>query len=358
MPTISNVSITPSKNIEIESLQEVNIDSNLNNKYSFDNFIEGTCNKLARSAGLAVAEKPGGTSFNPLFIYGQSGLGKTHLSHAIGINAKTLNPNLKVLYVPAEIFGQQFVRALYSSKINDFTNFYQQFDLLIVDDIQFFSGKTKIQNTFFSVFNYLHTSGKQIILTCDQAPKDLAGLEDRLLSRFKWGLSARLDSPAIDTRVNILKIKLKTEGIDLQDNIIEYVANNVKGNVRELEGIIISLIAHATFNSVEIDLNLVKEVISSTIKEEATVDISLDHIQGLVCDYFSVAIDQLKSKTRRREIVQARQISMYLAKKHTKLSLKRIGQFYGGKDHSTVIYACNTISDLVSADKNIRNLVL
>ncbi|AFD05171.1 chromosomal replication initiator protein DnaA [Solitalea canadensis] len=340
----------------IPGLKKLNIDPQLNAKYSFDNFVEGECNRLARSAGFAVAQKPGGTSFNPLFIYGGAGLGKTHLAQAIGSSVKTMYPDKLVLYVQAEKFGQQFVDSLKNNTINDFVNFYQLIDVLVVDDVQFFSGKEKMQDIFFTIFNHLHTSGKQIIMTCDKAPKDLVGLEERLLSRFKWGLSADLQVPDIETRVSILQMKMKADGIQLPQDVIEYVAHNIDNNIRELEGALISLLAHSTLNRKEIDLPLAKQMLKNFIKH-STKEISMEYIQKFVCEYFEIPLEMVKSKTRKREIVQARQISMYLAKNHTKASLKTIGQFYGGRDHSTVIYACQTVEDLIDTDKKFKNWV-
>ncbi|UKJ09345.1 chromosomal replication initiator protein DnaA [Solitalea lacus] len=354
MPVSINESI---KNpFVIPGLKKLNIDPQLNAKYSFDNFVEGECNRLARSAGFAVAQKPGGTSFNPLFIYGGAGLGKTHLAQAIGSAVKTMYPDKLVLYVQAEKFGQQFVDSLKNNTINDFVNFYQLIDILVVDDVQFFSGKEKMQDIFFTIFNHLHTSGKQIIMTCDKAPKDLVGLEERLLSRFKWGLSADLQVPDIETRIAILQMKMKADGIQLPQDVIEYVAHNIDNNIRELEGALISLLAHSTLNRKEIDLPLAKQMLKNFIKH-STKEISMEYIQKLVCEYFEIPLEMVKSKTRKREIVQARQISMYLAKSHTKASLKSIGQFYGGRDHSTVIYACQTVEDLIETDKKFKNWV-
>ncbi|SMO62344.1 chromosomal replication initiator protein DnaA [Solitalea koreensis] len=340
----------------IPGLKKLNIDPQLNSKYSFDNFVEGDCNRLARSAGFAVAAKPGGTSFNPLFIYGGAGMGKTHLAQAIGSSVKTSYADKMVLYVQAEKFGQQFVDSLKNNTINDFVNFYQLIDVLIMDDVQFFSGKEKMQDIFFTIFNHLHTSGKQIIMTCDKAPKDLVGLEERLLSRFKWGLSADLQVPDLDTRIAVLNMKMRADGITLPHEVIEYVAHNIDNNIRELEGALISLLAHSTLNRKEIDLPLAKQMLKNFIKHSSK-EISMESIQKLVCEYFEIPMEMVKSKTRKREIVQARQISMYLAKNHTKASLKTIGQFYGGRDHSTVIYACQTVEDLIDTDKKFKNWV-
>ena len=340
----------------IPGLKKLQVDPQLNANYTFENFVEGDCNRLARSAGYAVAAKPGGTSFNPLMIYGGVGLGKTHLAQAIGNEIKRSMPDKLVLYVSCEKFTQQFVDALKNNNINDFVNFYQAMDVLIMDDVHNFAGKEKTQDIFFHIFNHLHQSGQQLIVTSDKAPKDLAGLEERLLSRFKWGLSADLQVPDLETRMAILKKKMYADGIDLPGEVIEYVAHNIDNNVRELEGAMVSLLAQSTLNRKEIDLNLAKSMLKNFIKN-ASKEISMDYIQKLVCEYFEVPIEMVKSQTRKREIVQARQISMYLSKSHTKTSLKSIGAFFGGRDHSTVIYACQTVEDLIDTDKKFKGYV-
>ena len=340
----------------IPGLKKINIDSQLNSKYSFDNFVEGDCNRLARSAGFAVANKPGGTSFNPLMIYGPTGLGKTHLVHAIGGAIKDRFPEKQVLYVNAEKFTQQFVESMKNNTINDFKNFYQLIDVLILDDVHNFAGKEKTQDIFFHIFNELHQTNKQIVLTSDKPPKDLIGVEDRLLSRFKWGLSADLQIPDFETRMAILYKKMQLDGIELPQDVVEYVAHNIDSNMRDLEGAMVSLLAHSTLNKKEIDLPLAKQMLKNFIKNSSK-EISIEYIQKLVCEYFEVPVELLKSQTRKREIVQARQISMYLAKSHTKSSLKSIGMHFGGRDHSTVIYACQTVEDLIDTDKKFRAYV-
>lgn len=340
----------------IPGLKKLQVDPQLNQNYTFENFIEGDCNRLARSAGYAVAGKPGGTSFNPLMIYGGVGLGKTHLAQAIGNEIKRTQTDKLVLYVSCEKFTQQFVDALKNNNINDFVNFYQAMDVLIMDDVHNFAGKEKTQDIFFHIFNHLHQSGKQLIITSDKAPKDLSGLEERLLSRFKWGLSADLQVPDLETRMAILNKKMYSDGIELPSEVIEYVAHNIDNNVRELEGAMVSLLAQSTLNKKEIDLNLAKSMLKNFIKNSSK-EISMEYIQSLVCEYFEVPVEMVKSKTRKREIVQARQISMYLAKLHTKTSLKSIGAFFGGRDHSTVIYACQTVDDLIDTDKKFKAYV-
>jgi chromosomal replication initiator protein len=303
-----------------------------------------------------VAANPGGTSFNPLLLYGGVGLGKTHLVQAIGNEIKNKLPDKLVIYVSCEKFCQQFVDSLKNSTINDFVNFYQAMDVIIMDDIHNFVNKNKTQDIFFHIFNQLHQSGKQIILTSDKPPKDLSGMEERLLSRFKWGLSADMQVPDLETRIAILQKKMYADGIDLPNEVVEYVANNIDNNVRELEGAMVSLLAQSTLNKKEIDISLAKSMLKNFIKNTHK-EISIEYIEKLVCDYFEVPIEMVRSKTRKREIVQARQISMYLAKNYTKSSLKTIGSFFGGRDHSTVIYACQTVGDLIDTDKKFKGYV-
>ncbi len=340
----------------IPGLKKLQVDPQLNQNYTFNNFIEGDCNRLARSAGFAVAANPGGTSFNPLLLYGGVGLGKTHLVQAIGNEIKNKLPDKLVIYVSCEKFCQQFVDSLKNSTINDFVNFYQAMDVIIMDDIHNFVNKNKTQDIFFHIFNQLHQSGKQIILTSDKPPKDLSGMEERLLSRFKWGLSADMQVPDLETRIAILQKKMYADGIDLPNEVVEYVADNIDNNVRELEGAMVSLLAQSTLNKKEIDINLAKSMLKNFIKNTHK-EISIEYIEKLVCDYFEVPIEMVRSKTRKREIVQARQISMYLAKSYTKSSLKTIGSFFGGRDHSTVIYACQTVGDLIDTDKKFKGYV-
>lgn len=349
-----DMSDAPIKNpFIIPGLRKLNIDSNLNPNYSFDNFIEGDCNRLARSAGYAVAKKPGGTSFNPLLIYGGVGIGKTHLAHAIGIEIKNLYPEKTVLYVSSEKFTHQFIDAVRNNSVNDFSHFYQMIDVLIVDDVQFFSGKEKTQDIFFHIFNHLHQTGKQIVLTSDKPPVEMQGMEQRLLSRFKWGLSADLQVPSLETRIAILEKKMYADGIELPKDVVEYLAYSITTNIRELEGALISLIAQASLNKKAITLDLAKQMIDKFVKNTAR-EVSIDYIQKVVCDYFDLPIELLKSKTRKREIVQARQIAMYFAKKMTKSSLANIGLHCGGKDHATVLHACRTVNNLQETDKLFR----
>ncbi len=340
----------------IPGIRNVKIESQLNPNYSFENFLEGDSNRLARSAGLAVASKPGGTSFNPLLIFGGVGLGKTHLAHAIGVDIKDKYPEKTVLYISAEKFTQQYIDSVKKNNRNDFIHFYQIIDVLIIDDVQFLSGKTGTQDVFFHIFNHLHQNGKQVILTSDKAPVDMQDIEQRLLSRFKWGLSAELQTPDFETRVSILKNKLYRDGVDMPEDIIEYVAKNIKSNVRELEGAIISLIAQSSFNKKEITLDLARIIVEKFVKNTKR-EVSIDYIQKVVSDYFQMDIDTLQSKTRKRHIVQARQLAMFFAKKFTKASLASIGSQIGKRDHATVLHACKTVDNLSTTDKQFRKYV-
>jgi chromosomal replication initiator protein len=340
----------------IPGIRNLQIESQLNPNYTFENFLEGDSNRLGRSAGIAVSNKPGGTSFNPLLIYGGVGLGKTHLAHAIGVDVKQKYPDRTVLYISAEKFTQQYVDSVKKNTRNDFIHFYQIIDVLIVDDVQFLSGKSGTQDVFFHIFNHLHQNGKQVVLTSDKAPIDMQDIEQRLLSRFKWGLSAELQSPNYETRFSILKNKLYRDGVEIQDEVIEFVAKNINSNIRELEGAIISLIAQSSFNKAEITVELAKEVINKFVKNNRR-EVSIDYIQKVVSDYFQMDIQTLQSKTRKRHIVQARQIAMYFAKKFTKASLASIGTQIGRRDHATVLHACKTVDNLSFTDKQFRKYV-
>lgn len=337
----------------IPGLKKLNIDSQLIPNYSFENLVEGDCNRLARSAGFAVAQKPGGTAFNPLLIYGGVGLGKTHLAHAIGIEIKKNFPNKTVLYVSSEKFTHQFIDAVKNNTQNDFIHFYQMIDVLIIDDVQFFAGKEKTQDVFFHIFNHLHQTGKQLVLTSDKPPIEMQGMEQRLLSRFKWGLSADLQVPDLETRIAILEKKMYADGIELPREVVEYLAYSITTNIRELEGALISLIAQSSLNKKAITLDLAKQMIDKFVKNTVR-EVSIDYIQKVVCDYFNLPIELIKSKTRKREVVQARQIAMYFAKNMTKASLATIGMHCGGKDHATVLHACRTVNNLIETDKRFR----
>ena len=345
-PTIKNPFIIP-------GIQKLHIDPQLKRDNTFDNFVEGECNRLARSAGYAVAQNPGGTAFNPLMIYGDSGLGKTHLAHAIGIEVKEHFPEKVVLYVNANKFITQYSEATRNNTRNDFLHFYQMIDVLIIDDVQEFAGKEKTQETFFHIFNHLHQLGKQLILTSDKSPIEIKGIEQRLLSRFKWGLTTDLQTPDYETRLAILKKKTYKDGLSMPDEVLEYIAQNINTNVRELEGALISLLAQSTLNKKAITVDLAIDLINKIVKQSKH-EITIDYIQKIVCDYFNMPIDSLQSRTRKREIVQARQIAMYFSKTLTKSSLASIGSQIGHKDHATVLHACKTVNNLIDTDKQFR----
>jgi len=340
----------------IPGIRNIKIESQLNPNYNFDNFLEGDSNRLARSAGMAVANKPGGTSFNPLLIFGGVGLGKTHLAHAIGVEIKDKYPERTVLYISAEKFTQQYIESVKKNTRNDFIHFYQLIDVLIIDDVQFLSGKSGTQDVFFHIFNHLHQNGKQVILTSDKAPVDMQDIEQRLLSRFKLGLSAELQTPDFETRVSILKNKLYKDGVEMSEDIIDYVAKNIKTNVRELEGAIISLIAQSSFNKKEVTIDLAQQIVEKFVKNTKR-EVSIDYIQKVVSDYFEMDVTTLQSKTRKRHIVQARQLAMFFAKKFTKASLASIGTQIGKRDHATVLHACKTVDNLAETDKQFKKYI-
>lgn len=328
------------------------VDSQLNPTYTMDSFVEGVCNRLSRSAGKSIAQNPGGTAFNPFLIYGGSGLGKTHLAQAIGLEVKQNFPEKIVLYVSTNLFKTQYTEAVRRNEINDFLHFYQLLDVLILDDIHELAGKTGTQNTFFHIFNHLQQLGKQLILTCDKAPAELSGIEDRLLSRFKWGLSAEIKAPDLETRKEIVLSKARKDGITFSPEVVEYICEHVCSNVRELEGAMISLLAQATFNKKDLTVELVQDVLGKTVHKPK--ELSVDHIQKTVCEYFHIAPEVLQSKTRKREVVQARYLAMYFCKQSTKASLAFIGNQIGGKDHATVLYACKVVTDLLETDRKFK----
>ena len=330
------------------------LDPMLRSNYRFDNFIEGLSNKLPRAAAESIAMKPGKTVFNPLFLYGASGVGKTHLANAIGLKVKELYPEKRVLYVSAHLFKVQYTDSVRKNTLNDFINFYQSIDVLIIDDIQEFVGVEKTQNTFFHVFNHLHQKGKQRIMTCDRPPVMLQGIEDRLITRFKWGLTAEIERPNLELRRSILSDKVRREGIMLESDVLEYIAENVTDSVRELEGILISLHAHSTLYGREIDMALAQRVISKAVRV-VEKELTVEDIVHSTCEYYHVKDDSIYTSSRKRDIVLARQIAMYLTHKHLpNLSLARIGQCIGSKDHSTVLHACRTIEGQIEVDKAVE----
>ena len=348
-PPISNPFAFP-------GLKTVNVKSHINDSYTFERFIEGDCNRLARSASMAIAQQPGGTSFNPFLIYGGVGLGKTHLIQAIGNYVLANNSSKKVRYISSERFTSEFVQAIQNNRVSDFSLFYRQIDLLIVDDVQFFGGKEKTQEEFFHIFNTLHQSGKQIVLSSDRPPRDISGIEERLLSRFQWGLAADVQAPEFETRVAILQRRAEDDGIQIGADVVEFIAHHIKSNIRELEGALIRLLAHATLRMHEIDLAMAKDVLRDLIKD-TRVNLTIDEIQRVACEYFNISEDLVRGKTRKREVVQARQVAMYFSKQLTQHSLKTIGLHFGGRDHSTVIHANQSVEDQIDTDPKFKSMI-
>ncbi len=352
-PPPQRLSDGPINPFVIPGLKKLQIDSQLNENYTFDNFIEGDCNRLARSAGMKIAKEPGKTAFNPLVIYSGTGLGKTHLCHAIGLETKRLHPEKTVLYVQAEQLSTQYVTANKNNNRPDFINFYQMIDVLIIDDIQFLAGKAGTQDVFFHIFNHLQQNNKQIVITSDKFPSELQGMEDRLLSRFKWGLAADLQAPDLSTRTSIIREKLYDNGITFPDEVVQYIASNVRNNIRELEGVMNSLMAQSLLNKRAVTLEMAQQIIDRFVRNTVK-EVSVEYIINIVCEYFKISPEQLALKTRKRQVVQARQIAMYLAKKYSNASLAAIGQQCGKKDHATVHHACKTIANQLETDKQFK----
>ncbi len=326
----------------------------LNPAYVFENFIRGESNQLAVAAALAIAEKPGRTKYNPLVLYGHTGLGKTHLAQAIGNRALQLHRNLRVIYTNSERFTMEYVNAIQNGKVNEFTNFYRSVDILIVDDIQFFSGKEKTQDNFFHTFNALHQSAKQIILTSDKPPKEINGVDDRLISRFQWGLTADVQPPDFEMRMAILQRKAVDEGTELPGDVVEYLARHITSSVRELEGTLISLLANVSLDGRELTLDLAREVVRGIGTEVAPKEITVKSILARVSEYYDISETLIISKTRKQEIVLARQTAMYIIKNLTQLSLKSIGSHFGGRDHTTVIHSCQMIQNYLETDPKVQ----
>jgi len=334
------------------------LDSQLKPEYTFDNFVEGESNKLPRTVGLAIAQNPHQATFNPLFIYGGSGVGKTHLVNAIGLRVKELHPELRVLYVSAHLFQVQYTDSVRHNTVNDFIAFYQSIDVLIIDDVQEFASLQKTQNTFFHIFNHLHQNGKQLILTSDRPPVALEGMEERLLTRFKWGLLAELEQPTQSLRRDILCYKIRRDGLKVSTPVIDYIAATVDKSIRDLEGVLTSLMAYSVVNNCEIDLGLAERVISRTVgisRQHATL--SLEDILTRTCHYFSIDREDVLSSTRKAPVVLARQVVMYLAQQHTRLSTTKIGAFVGKRGHATVLHSCQAVSQRLQADDSFRERI-
>lgn len=334
----------------IPGLKKIIIDPQLNPGLTFATFIEGECNRLARSAGMSVAVNPGNNPFNPLYIYGDSGLGKTHIVQAIGHEVRQRHPELQVLYVSMNKFQAQFQNAALKGELNDFIHFYQMLDVLIIDDIQELAGKDKTQNAFFNIFNHLHLSNKQLILTSDKPPVELKDIEQRLITRFKWGLSTQLLQPDYETKVKIIRNKAVKLNAEVPQEVVEFLAENINANVREIEGALSSLVANASFLGKKISITLAREILKVYVQFNQR-EITIEHIRKVVCEYMGLSAEVFNSPKRTREIAQARQIAMYLSKQHTKAPLTTIGAAIGGKNHATVLHACKAISNLMETDK-------
>lgn len=354
-PPIHSEKLVPNPFI-IPGIKRFEWESNLNSAYTFDNLIEGDCNRLARSAGFAVSHKPGGTAYNPLYVFGSTGLGKTHLLQAIGNEIKKQHPDKTVIYITSERFINQFMDSVRTNTVSDLMQMYQTMDALLIDDIQFFANKEKTQDTFFHVFNHLRQSGKQIVVASDRPAHELQGMEERLISRLKWGLSASLQMPDYDTRISILKTKMYQNGIELPEEVVEYLAHHITNSIRELEGALVSLLAQSSLNRREVDVDLAKNLLQNFVNKVAK-EISIDSVQKVVCDFIGVKLDDLVAQSRKREIVQARQLAMYFAKELTNQSLKTIGLHFGGRDHSTVIHSLQTVNNLMDTDKDFSKQV-
>ena len=336
------------------AMQEViqELDSMLINRYTFDNYVEGISNRLSRSVAVSVADRPG-RAFNPLFIHGASGVGKTHLVNAIGVRIKELHPELRVLYVSAHLFQVQYTDSILQKNFNDFMRFYQSIDVLIIDDIQEFAGLQKTQNAFFHIFNHLHLNGKQLIMTSDRSPAQLQGMEERLITRFKWGMTAEIEKPDFELRKNILRNKIHKDGLNFPEEVISYIAEHVNASIRDLEGIVVSIMAHSTINNADIDICLAKRIIGDFSDYEKKA-ITIDEIIKKVADYYGVEVAAVNTRSRKREVALVRQVSMYFAKKYLDMSNAKIGQYIGQRDHATVIHACKVVADLADTDKQFR----
>lgn len=334
--------------------QQEDIDTQLDPKLTFNNYMEGDSNKLPRSVGLSIAEHPNTTQFNPMFIYGPSGSGKTHLVNAIGLKAKQMYPQKRVLYVSARLFQTQYTDAVLHNASNDFINFYQSIDMLIVDDIQEWAGKAKTLNTFFHIFNHLFRNGKRIILACDRPPVELKGMNERLITRFSSGLIAEMEKPNVQLCADILRRQIKHDGLNIPEDVIEFIASTANGSVRELQGVINSLMAYSVVYNCEIDMQLAQRIIKRSVKVNEE-PLTIDEIIESVCQHYNVTTANVNSRSRKKEYVMARQVSIYLAQKYTKLSASRIGRMVGGRDHATVIYSCNQVEQRLKIDQKFSS---
>ena len=341
----------------IPGINKLRIDPQLNKNYTFSNFIEGECNRLVRSASMSVAVNPGNnTPFNPLYIYGDSGLGKTHVAQAIGNEIRLRHPELQVLYVAMSKFQAQYQAATINKEIPDFIHYYQAVDVLILDDIQELAGKPGTQNAFFNIFNHLQMSGKQLVLISDKPPVELKDIEERLLTRFKWGLSAQIMIPDYQTKIKIIKAKAEHLNAQIPEDVVLYLADNISANIREIEGAISSLVANTSFMGKRITISLAKEILKGYVSLYQK-EITIEHIIDIVCREMNIDKERLNSSERTREVAIARQLAMYLAKQHTKAPLTAIGAAIGGRNHATVLHSCKTISNLMDTDKAFQRQV-
>ena len=338
----------------LDAAQPQQLDPNLNPHQTFNNYIEGDSNKLPRSVGLSIAEHPRKTQFNPMFVYGPSGCGKTHLINAIGMRTKQLYAQKRVLYVSARLFQVQYTNAVLQNSINDFINFYQTIDLLIVDDIQEWMTATKTQDTFFHIFNHLFRNGKRIILASDRPPVDLKGMNERLLTRFSCGLIAELEKPNVQLCIDILNSKIRKDGLQIPEDVVQFIAETANGSVRDLEGVINSLLAYSVVYNSTVDMRLAQRVIQRAVKIDDK-PLTIDEILEKVCNHFNVSVSAVNGRSRKQDLVTARQVSMYLAQKYTKMPASRIGKLVGGRDHSTVIHSCSRVEQRLQVDSMFSN---
>lgn len=358
-PTDSKINI-PSSNasaqeqIRIKAIQKLNYNPNLVSNYTFDNFVVGDSNEFAYSSALAVAKSPLQTKFNPLIIYGNTGLGKTHLLQAIGNYILLNHSNVQVLYSTSENFANNFIDAIKNNNINEFLQLYRSVDVLLIDDIQFFQNKGKIQDHFFHTFNTLHQAGKQIVLTSDKAPKELKDLDERLISRFQWGVLAYIEPPELETRIAITKKKSENEGLELPLDVIEYIAQNVTSNIREIEGVIISLVAQVALGNKKPNIDLVREILRAKHIKTSKI-VTIDKIKSAVAHYFNVSPNDLESKSRKKELVIPRQLAMYICKELTNCTLETIGKHFGNRDHSTVVHSINITERNLLFDERLKS---
>ena len=328
------------------------LDPNLNPSYTFDNFLEGEANRLSRSVGLNISENPGRGSFNPFFLYGPSGVGKTHLANAIGVRTKQLHPEMRVLFVSAHVFKTQYTESVRKNTQNDFINFYQTIDVLIIDDIQEIT-TAKTQLAFFHIFNHLQQNNRQIVITCDRPPVLFEGIEERMLTRFKWGMVAEMERPDVKLRRDILRSKIKRDGLTFPENVVSFIAKNVESSVRELEGIVNSIMAYSVVDNCDIDLALAERVVARAVNLEKK-QLTADDIIQTVAQHFALKPKDLISKSRKQAIVRARQLAIFLCHKYTDMPYLQIGQRFGGRDHSTIIYSCNQVTKDLSTVKDYR----